>query len=163
MSFLAEIESALRGAGGLSEVLRLTLEHFDADTGTIHLLESDPGTGSRNVMHLKAASQGIPQEVLAAVQKVPIGKGMAGLAVERKQPVSICNLQTDTGGDVRPGAKKTGMEGAIVVPILHGDEAVGALGIANRKPRTFDEQEIDTLLATGRVIAQFLDSEPRFH
>ena len=49
MTFLEQAHSAARG-GNLDEVLRLTIAHFRADTGTIHLLEAD------GVMHLKAAS-----------------------------------------------------------------------------------------------------------
>jgi L-methionine (R)-S-oxide reductase len=143
MSLLEKIDTA----NGLDEVLRLTIEHFQADTGTIHLLEDD------GVMHLKAASAGIPQVVLERVQIVPIGKGMAGLAAERKEPVTVCNLQTDTSGAAKPGAKLTGMEGALVVPILKGDDAVGALGIANRAPRTFSETETALLMDVGRRIS----------
>jgi L-methionine (R)-S-oxide reductase len=147
MNLLDRIHSA-SAAGNLQEALRLTIEHFRADTGTIHLLESD------GVMHLKAASAGIPEPVLKAVEIVPIGKGMAGLAVQRKEPISVCNLQTDYGGSVRPGARATGMEGAIVVPIFHGDEAVGALGIANRAPRTFTSEETALLTDVGRALAE---------
>jgi signal transduction protein with GAF and PtsI domain len=146
MTFLEQTQSAAR-AGNLDEVLRLTIAHFRADTGTIHLLESD------GVMHLKAASAGIPEPVLKAVQIVPIGKGMAGLAVQRKEPISVCNLQTDSSGDARPGAKATGMEGAIVVPIFHASDAVGALGIANRAPRTFTNEETALLTDVGRAIS----------
>jgi GAF domain-containing protein len=146
MSLLEQIQSAL-DTGKLQDVLRLTMEHFRADTGTIHLLASD------GVLHLKAASAGIPEPVLQAVKLVPIGKGMAGLAVERREPVSVCNLQTDSSGNVRPGAKATGMEGALVVPVLSGDRAVGALGIANRAPRTFTPDETALLTEVGRAIA----------
>jgi GAF domain-containing protein len=45
------------------------------------------------------------------------------------------------------------MEGAIVVPLLIGDEAVGALGIANRAPRTFTVEETALLTGVGRAIA----------
>ena len=141
-----EIQPALN-AGDLQEVLRVTMEHFRADTGTIHVLESD------GVLHLKAASAGIPPPVLDAVRLVPIGKGMAGLAVQRKEPISVCNLQTDMSGAARPGAKTTGMEGALVVPLLAGDEAVGALGIANRAPRAFTPEETALLTGVGRAIA----------
>src|SRR5207237_7531477 len=103
MSFLEQVKSAA-AAGNLQEVLRLTMENFRADTGTIHLLEAD------GVLHLQAASPGIPEPVLKAVELVPVGKGMAGLAVERKEPVSVCNLQTDSSGNARPGAQATGME-----------------------------------------------------
>jgi GAF domain-containing protein len=146
MNLLEQIKPALN-TGNLQDVLRLTMEHFRADTGTIHLLESD------GVLHLKAASAGIPAPVIEAVRLVPIGKGMAGLAVQRKQPVSVCNLQTDASGASRPGAKATGMEGALVVPLLAGDEAVGALGIANRAPRAFTLEETTLLTGVGRAIA----------
>ena len=146
MNLLEQIQPALN-AGDLQEVLHLTMEHFRADTGTIHLLESD------GVLHLKAASAGIPPPVLEAVRLVPIGKGMAGLAVQRKRPVSVCNLQTDASGAARPGAKATGMEGALVVPLFSGREAVGALGIANRAPRTFTPGETALLTDVGRAIA----------
>jgi len=149
MKLLEQIQPAL-AIGNLQDVLRLAMEHFRADTGTIHLLESD------GVLHLKAASAGIPEPVLQAVQLVPIGKGMAGLAVQRKEPVSVCNLQTDTSGNARPGAKATGMEGALVVPVLSGDQAVGALGIANRTPRTFTQEETALLVDVGRAIAALL-------
>jgi len=151
MEFLDHIRLAL-SAGGLQEVLRLTMEHFHADSGTIHLLEAD------GVLHLKAASTGIPEPVLKAVERVPIGKGMAGLAVERKEPVSLCNLQTDASGNARLGAKATGMEGALVVPILMGDKAVGAFGIANRQPRAFTADETGELIDIGRAVAANKDS-----
>ena len=125
--FLTEIESVAGAADGYDEALSRILKHFGADSGTIHLL------GEGNLLHLKAASAGIPQFVLDTVKTIPIGKGMAGLAVERKEPVTTCNIQTDTTGDVRSGAKKTGLQGSLVVPILKDGAAVGALGIANRE------------------------------
>jgi L-methionine (R)-S-oxide reductase len=140
--FLARIDEL-----PLDDCLNLTLEFFRADSGTVHLLEAD------GVLHLKSASRGIPEFVLNTVRTVPVGKGMAGLAVERKQPVSACNIQTDTSGDVRPGARATALQGAIVVPILRGDNAVGAFGIANRNERTFSDEEIRVLSEAGRRLA----------
>jgi GAF domain-containing protein len=77
---------------------------------------------------------------------------MAGLAVERREPVNACNIQTDASGDVRPGARATGLAGAIVVPIFLGEDVVGALGVANRGERTFTETEIADLIAAGREL-----------
>ena len=147
MAFLAELEAALESPQPLQQALALTIAHLKAESGTIHLLGED------GVLHLKA-SQGIPDVVLQIVQRVPVGKGMAGLAVERAQPVNACNIQTDTSGDVRPGAKKTGMEGAIVVPMIKDQRATGALGVANRSERTFTDEEITILMEAGRRIAR---------
>lgn len=138
--------TALEGA--LSEAIAAV----GAESGTIHLCGDD------GVLVLRAA-HGIPEPVLAIVARVPVGKGMAGLAVERNSAVSACNIQTDTSGDVRPGARATGMEGAIVVPIrASGGAVIGALGVANRSARTFSDLEIARLIAIGESIAAHVQS-----
>ena len=128
--------------------LPLILADFAAESGTIHLLEG-------GLLRLAAHSAGMPPPVLELIRTIPVGKGMAGLAVERREPVTACNLQTDTSGDVRPGARATGLQGSIVVPILHGEEPRGALGIANRAERTFTPDEVVRLLDVGRALARF--------
>lgn len=146
LDFPGRIAAQLQEPDGIQKALEATITQLGAESGSVHLLGAD------GVLHLKAAS-GIPAPVLKIVERVPVGKGMAGLAVERRHPVSACNIQTDTSGDVRPGAKATGMEGAIVVPILDGERATGALGVANRTARTFTEAEIALLLEIGRRFA----------
>jgi len=111
-NFLAEIDRSVRAGIEWNDALARILTEFAGDSGTIHLLGDD------GVLHLRAASAGIPQVVLDTIKDVPVGKGMAGLAVERRQPVNACNIQTDGSGDVRPGARATGLQGSIVVPIL---------------------------------------------
>ena len=143
---VADVTAAL-DEGGWERALGRVLLHFGADSGTIHVLEAD------GVLHLAAASAGIPAIVLETVREVPVGKGMAGLAVERRQPVNACNIQTDASGDVRPGAKATGLQGSIVVPMLRGEIAVGALGIANHREREFSDAEAALLLDIGKALA----------
>jgi len=143
---------AAYAAGGWNRALTRVLEQFAADSGTIHVLDAD-GT-----LRLVAASAGIPQAVIDTVRRVPVGKGMAGLAVERRQPVNACNLQTDTTGDVRPGAKATGLQGSIVVPLLRSGEPVGALGIANHRERVFTDQDIERLMGVAGGLAACIDA-----
>jgi L-methionine (R)-S-oxide reductase len=144
---LLEID-ALAAARAWDALLARLVAHFSADSGTIHLLGPD------NALQLAAASPGIPEVVLQTVRIVPVGKGMAGLAVERRQPVDACNIQTDETGDVRPGARATGLQGSIVVPIMAGTAAVGAVGIGSRTERTFTEDETGLLMEVGRRMAQ---------
>jgi len=142
------LETDVATAGGdFDQALQAILRHFGAQVGTIHTMGTD------GQLHMRAHSRGIPEVVLAAKRIVPVGKGIAGLAVARKAPVSLCNLQEDKSGDVRPGARATGAMGSLCVPILAGDEAVGALGIATMGERTFTEAERQSLLAAGRVLA----------
>jgi L-methionine (R)-S-oxide reductase len=148
--FLSELERSVTDGGGWQDALARILRQFDADSGTIHLLGED------GVLHLRA-SDSIPGVVLDTIRRVPVGKGMAGLAVERRQPVNACNIQTDVSGDVRPGARTTGLQGSIVVPILRGEEAVGALGVANHRERTFTDREAALLMEAGRALARAAD------
>jgi signal transduction protein with GAF and PtsI domain len=123
------------------------VQFVNADSGTIHLMEAD------GALHLRAATAGIPEHVLNIVRTVPVGKGMAGLAADRRHPVTVCNIQTDTSGDVRPGAKATGLEGAIALPMFRGDQVAGVLGVANRRERIFTGAETEILLEIGRSLA----------
>ena len=123
----------------LHERLEEIIRQFDADTGSIHLLED-------GVLVLKA-QVGLPPHIAEIVALVPIGKGMAGLAAERNEPVSSCNIQTDTTGDVKPGARATGVNGAMVVPIRDSQgQAQGALGIGVHRDYEYIAEETDRLL-----------------
>jgi L-methionine (R)-S-oxide reductase len=126
--------------------LERIIRRFGADTGTIHLLQD--GT-----LILKAHA-GIPPQVVQIVASVPVGKGMAGLAAERNEPVSTCNLQIDTTGDVKPGARQTGVNGAIVVPIRdRAGSAVGALGIGVHRDYEYSAAETAQLLDEASRLA----------
>ena len=125
----------------------LIIGAFSADSGTIHMMSDD------GALHLKAAV-GVPEVVLNIVRIVPIGKGMAGLCAERGLPVDACNIQSDSSGNVKPGAKATGMEGAIVVPIFDQQTVAGTLGIANRRERAFTPEEQAELIAAGRILVR---------
>ena len=126
----------------MKEKLAAILKEFSADSGTVHLMGSD------GQLYLVAAI-GIPDAVVEKVGVVPVGKGMAGLAAERREPVNLCNLQTDTSGDARPGAKATGLQGSIALPILMGGRVAGVLGVANQSERVFSDEDIERLMAAA--------------
>jgi L-methionine (R)-S-oxide reductase len=144
---IMDVTAQIREASAISEALACIVRGFGAETGTLHLLGAD------GLLHLEARSGEFPPPLLAAIQQIPVGKGMAGLAVERAAAVDACNIQTDASGDVRPGAKASGMAGAIVVPVFDGARVIGALGIASRGERTFSDAEKSALLAAGRALA----------
>jgi len=134
----------------LEQALLEAIDKLGAESGTVHL--KDPG---RPVLRL-AASHQIPDTVLEVVREVPWGKGMAGLAAERKKPVDACNIQTTTSSDVRPGARATGVQGAIVVPMMLGEEVVGTFGVGTRVERSFTPGETEWLLELGAQLAREL-------
>jgi signal transduction protein with GAF and PtsI domain len=126
--------------------LQSILAELKADSGTVHAIGAD------GALHLRAAI-GIPEPVLAIVKVVPVGKGMAGLAAERKCAVNSCNIQQDASGDVRPGARATGLAGSVAVPILADDGRVlGVVGVATRAERTFTAADERTIAERGRAL-----------
>jgi L-methionine (R)-S-oxide reductase len=153
-SLLVELEglAALPAAkpASLETALERVLSAFDCHVGTIHGLDRQSGLLSL------LASRGVPETLLPRIQKIPIGKGMAGIAAERRQPVQVCNLQCHDGGVAKPAAKETGMEGSIAVPILIGDQLHGTLGVAKPVPYEFSAAESDLLLKAGAAIGRLI-------
>lgn len=147
---LHEVATVLASHGDdrWTALLDHVLRHFDCPVGTVHLLDAGDGQ-----LHL-AAQRGLPPPVLDKVAVIPIGKGMAGIAAERRQPVQVCNLQTDQSGVVRPGAKLTQMEGSLAVPMLAGDALRGVLGIAKPVAYEFSAAETQLLLDVAALAAQ---------
>jgi L-methionine (R)-S-oxide reductase len=97
----------------------------------------------------------LPPPVVEAVRSVPAGKGMAGLALERRRPVSTCNLKTDDSGDVRPGAKAVDANAAIALPVFDAEESVRAVvGIAFMGERTISEDEMSRLAAAAATLPE---------
>jgi putative methionine-R-sulfoxide reductase with GAF domain len=90
---------------------------------------------------------------MPVIQTIPVGKGVAGAAAERKEPVEICNLQTDTSGVAKSDAKKTQVQGSLAVPVLDGDKLCGTLGIGKMVAYDFSDAEKISLMNVGRSIA----------
>jgi GAF domain-containing protein len=134
----------------LETTLRETLAKFNSETGTIHFLDPE-----KQLLHL-AAQIGLPPQLLDVVKTIPVGKGIAGQVVAQNKPVTICNLQADTSGVAKPGAKQTGVGGTLCVPIRDGDKITGTLGIGTVRPHEFTPEETRELEEIGRRIGRFL-------
>lgn len=130
------------------KILKDIISYFDCSTGTLHFLEEESGL-------LKLKSQvGIPPFLIPKLETIPIGKGMAGIAAERKQPVEMCNLQTDNSGVARPAAKETKVEGSLAAPLLLNGKLYGTLGVAKPTSYDFTEDEKNAIMAIGEVICK---------
>lgn len=137
--FLARIEDLLRQPLTLDtaarQILEAALAHFASETGTIHRLDSNTG-----LLHL-VAQAGLPPQLLEVVKAIPVGKGIAGQVVAQGRPVNICNLQADNRGVAQPGAKQTGVGGALCVPIRVGDRIMGTFGVGTRRDQEYTPEQ----------------------
>jgi hypothetical protein len=113
--------------------------------GTVHLCDGE-------VLALAAAAN-IPPPVVQKTQVIPRGKGMAGLAWERNEVVSTCNLKTDQSGDVQPGARAVDAQAAVAIPVFDAAGAVRAVvGIAFIGDRSFSSAELDAFARAAAAL-----------
>lgn len=125
--------------------LRSFISSQGAVAGTVHLNEN--GT-------LKLTSAvNIPEKVRQIVAVVPYGKGMAGLALERGEPVHTCNLQDDASGSVKPGAKAVDAQAAVAIPVRDESGSVRAVvGIAFSDERSWSGDDLQRLSAAASTL-----------
>ena len=103
--------------------LESLISQLNGIAGTVHVQRGED-------LYLTAAHN-IPPDVVKVVARVPHGKGMAGVAQVKKEPVQTCNLQTDESGNIKPGAKAVNAQAAIALPVFNSIGAVRAIvGIA---------------------------------
>jgi L-methionine (R)-S-oxide reductase len=155
MSELHEQVEALLKSGQpreivLEQLLRLVLAEFRSETGTIHRLD-----GENQLLYL-ASQVGLPPQILEVVKTIPVGKGIAGQVIAQNKPVTICNLQADSSGVAKPGAKQTGVGGALCVPLRDGDKTVGTIGIGTIRQHEYTLDETRALEEIARLIGRFL-------
>jgi L-methionine (R)-S-oxide reductase len=118
--------------------LREFISRHGGVAGTVHAVAGE-------VLALRAAVN-IPPKVVEVTQSIRSGKGMAGLAWERDEPVHTCNLKSDETGDVRPGARAVDANAAVALPVHDAGGAVrGVVGIAWMGERTISESELAAL------------------
>lgn len=121
------------------------LAKYKGVAGTIHFVEND---GLRLV-----SAVNIPPQVQQAVAWVPNGKGMAGLALERKEPIQTCNLKEDNSGNVKPGAKAVNARAAVALPVFDGESKVRAVvGIAFSHEHEFARSELDGFTTAASTV-----------
>jgi len=117
--------------------LRELLGRHGAVAGTVHVVRGD-------ALEISAAHN-IPPKVVEVTARIPMGKGMAGLAWQHDKPISTCNLKEDATGAVKPGAKAVDGKAAVALPVHELSGAVRAVvGLA-----WADERDLpDELMAT---------------
>ena len=99
------------------------IETHGGVAGSVHIV-ADGILGLRGHVRL-------PPPVVTRVQRVPHGKGMAGLAWLRDDAVQTCDLQNPAGDEVQPGARAVQAGAAVAMPLHGPDGAVrGVVGIA---------------------------------
>ena len=131
--------------------LARTISKVNGVAGTVHVVDGD---GLRLL-----AAVNIPAAVQHAVEYVPRGKGMAGIALHSGEPVQTCNLAEDATGNVQPGAKAVSARAAVAMPIRDASGSVVAVvGIAFGDEREIPDQEVQALMNDAASVVSVISS-----
>ncbi len=161
--FSFEVSGFLRKTGGMSETtfsdtsaegwLGEVLGGFGCQTGTLHKADGE-------WLDLVAAI-GVPEPLMPMISRIPFGKGIAGAAAATGEPVELCNLQEDLGGVAKEAARQTKVAGSLAVPVFveGGSRVIGTLGIGNREPYDFSDDEKAELARRAGQVAVAWESE----
>ena len=99
------------------------------------------------------AARNLPPAIQNAVAFVTIGKGVAGVAAETKEPVVLRDVQTDDSGVVRPRAKSIGTRGSVCLPVLGAErEVLAVVGIGFSDERLFTDEEVAAYHADAATV-----------
>jgi tetratricopeptide (TPR) repeat protein len=143
IEFLQQLELLLKGGGDrdalAQQVLNATLQRFEAETGTIHWLDKE-----KQLLRL-AAQVGLPAVAVDGIRVIAVGKGIAGQAAARGEPVKIFNPQAG------------GIGGMVCVPLRFEGKIIGAFGIGTVRPHEYTPAETRALEDIGRLIGEQLN------
>jgi L-methionine (R)-S-oxide reductase len=115
--------------------LRELLGRHGAIAGTVHVVRGD-------LLEIEAAHN-IPPKVQEITAKIPLGKGMAGLAWQHDKPIQTCNLKEDASGAVKPGAKAVDGKAAVALPVHEASGVVRAVvGLAWADERELPDDQV---------------------
>ncbi len=136
----------------LDAAVRMAVSSTRSAAGAIFLTDTETATiTTRAVVGLPAALVG---------QRFPIdAHTAAGYALLRRQSVSAADLAAEDAFHVPPDILAVGVRASLAVPLLLGDETVGALVVHDFEPRPYSADQVrvaqtlanQTALALGRA------------
>ena len=129
--------------------LSTQLNSVSAQAGTVHQVSDGE--------LILSAAENIPETVVDAIRRVPSGKGMAGLAWFRNEPIQICNLQHDDNEAIQPGARSVQAGAAVALPVHDPDGVVRAIvGFAFSEERALTSAEAKQLQAIAETLPKLV-------
>ena len=162
---LAEITRRLSQTLDVEPVAKLIAETIRRLLGVHHavIFRLEPESGDL----VPLASTERLGQLLGRDVRLPPGTGAAGRAVADRAVVVSANVLTDSRIVLPPEVRRTVEEAPwrsiLAVPLVLGDQAIGAVGAADREGRVFDDEDIRLAQAFAAQAAVALDNAKLYH
>ncbi len=142
------LTATLRVEEVLNRVVGSAVELFGSSVSRLWLVDENGET-----LSLRAHAGSVAKDL--GVTRFRVGEGLVGRIVATKAPLVVADLREDPRAVDRERHRTDGAISYAGAPMLLGDRAVGALGIALRELHEFSEEEVSLLqsLANHAAIA----------
>lgn len=149
LSTLYEVDRVTSRTLNLDEVMTSALnkliEVTGVDSGDVYLMDEKSGE-----LILKG-QKGISSEVVPLIERLKIGEGVAGAAVQQGDLIIINDIDKAPLSMTVYG-RKTGARSLVSVPIKVRDRILGVLDLVSHTPRSFAMEEIELLKSIATQI-----------
>ncbi len=135
------ITSSLSTQDAFSFIVESLVTLLDTEVARLWVFDSGQG-----VLRLKGAA-GEPELISYPQDVFRPGEGLVGSVFQSKEVVVITDPATDPRYSRRDWAQKMGITQLIAVPILKGEQALGAISAAFRYPRPLSQEDISLVIA----------------
>jgi putative methionine-R-sulfoxide reductase with GAF domain len=155
LSTLCEVDRVTSRTLNLDEVMTSALnkliEVTGVDSGHVHLMDEKSGE-----LILKG-QKGISSEVVPLIERLKIGEGAAGAAVQQGDLIIINDIDK-APQSMTVYCRKTGARSLVSVPIKVRDRILGVLNLVSHTPRTFAHDEVELLKSIANQIGVALEN-----
>ncbi len=155
LSTLQVIDQSILAGTPVPEVARLALERFArlADAGNCFLVVPEGEDGSLRLV----AAHGTSVEGISRVfeeMRPRVGEGLAGGAIAARAPVVSEDVAADPlWGHLAEAVLAHGTRASAAVPLVAGEEVLGAVVLSYPSPRRFPPEEMQSLQRFGNQLA----------
>jgi two-component system, sensor histidine kinase PdtaS len=153
LRLLTETIAAVNSSLDLEEVLELVAQKvanaLGADACFVYLYDD------RAAELVLRATYGVAVDELTRRPRMRPGEGITGAAAAELRPVMIPEkAHLDPRFKEFPNLPEAEYESILAVPILAREQLAGALNVRTRRPRAFDDSEMELLSAIAAQVAQ---------
>ncbi|MBN2643959.1 MAG: phosphoenolpyruvate--protein phosphotransferase [Desulfuromonadaceae bacterium] len=122
----------------LNNIVELVARRMQSEVCSIYLLQED---GATLVLH---ATHGLPKESIGKVS-MKLGQGLASLAIEQGQPISVINPEEHPRYLYFRETKEERFHSFLAIPLIERRQPIGVITLQTTEKRSFTTTEISAL------------------
>jgi signal transduction histidine kinase len=134
----------------LSTIVAKAVQLSGTEAGVIYVFDQ-----SEQVFQVRA-TYGLSEEFIAAIQVHQIGTSDAiRRATQERRPQQIADVREESPSPLQEISMRAGFRARLIVPLIDGEQVVGALAVRRKQPGEFPKDTVDLLqtFATQSVLA----------